>query len=641
MEVKKCTLFLCVLLCLPFVLQAQRQREKKLIEEQVTAIRNNPEYLSAVGVGESMEEADRQALAALSSQITVCVSSQLDVQTSVEQSTDNFSKTDRVNSQIQTYSMTNLSNVKRIEISEEPEAQVLRYMRADEVDQLFKDREDKIKNYAKMGMAQEARMQIADALRYYSWALTLLLSHPRDASIVFDLPDGIRMSAKPWLDSKINEILGGITVKVVDAEEHKDAECPYTLLLNISYRDYPVSNLDYYYHNGQTYIGPISAKDGRGVADFYEYPQDFRFRCEYNFRSQAENLDRELRAVLNHIKPQHFPTATKTVVLDTKIKKLQKEAQKARQTDQAVEMVSTGNVASVVETAQQEEILRVQEAVSAPPTQESLLTGCMQQVEQAIRDKNYEAVRSLFTEEGYSMFEQLIAYGNANIIAPPKYRFIQVEDGYLCKSIPMQFKFRNNKTLVEDVTFRFTTENKINSLAFTLNRIAENDILKMKSWEEDSRISLIRFLEDYQTAYALKRLDYIESIFSEDAWIITGTVLKKAELKTEDRISFDSRNVRYTTYTKKEYIDKLRISFAGKEYINLRFEDNDVLKDARGQEIYAIQIKQDYYSNNYGDTGYLTLLVDLRGELPIIHIRVWQEQKDEEFSAARFLSSLQ
>jgi hypothetical protein len=531
--------------------------------------------------------------------------------------------------------------VKRIEISEEPEAQVLRYMRADEVDQLFKDREDKIKNYAKMGMAQEARMQIADALRYYSWALTLLLSHPRDASIVFDLPDGIRMSAKPWLDSKINEILGGITVKVVDAEEHKDAECPYTLLLNISYRDYPVSNLDYYYHNGQTYIGPISAKDGRGVADFYEYPQDFRFRCEYNFRSQAENLDRELRAVLNHIKPQHFPTATKTVVLDTKIKKLQKEAQKARQTDQAVEMVSTGNVASVVETAQQEEILRVQEAVSAPPTQESLLTGCMQQVEQAIRDKNYEAIRSLFTEEGYSMFEQLIAYGNANIIAPPKYRFIQVEDGYLCKSIPMQFKFRSNKTLVEDVTFRFTTENKINSLAFTLNKIAENDILKMKSWEEDSRISLIRFLEDYQTAYALKRLDYIESIFSEDAWIITGTVLKKAELKTEDRISFDSRNVRYTTYTKKEYIDKLRISFAGKEYINLRFEDNDVLKDARGQEIYAIQIKQDYYSNNYGDTGYLTLLVDLRGELPIIHIRVWQEQKDEEFSAARFLSSLQ
>ena len=118
MEVKQRTLLLCILLCLPIVLQAQRLREKKLIEEQVSAIRNDPEYLSAVGLGESIEEADRQALAALSSQITVCVSSQLDVQTSVEQSADNFSKTDRVNSQIKTYSITNLPNVKRIEISE-------------------------------------------------------------------------------------------------------------------------------------------------------------------------------------------------------------------------------------------------------------------------------------------------------------------------------------------------------------------------------------------------------------------------------------------------------------------------------------------------------------------------------------------
>lgn len=641
MKNNRAALLVGILLCLPLVLQGQRSRDRKQLEEQVSTIRNDPAYLSALGYGESIEEADRQALAALSSQITVCVSSRMDVQTSVEQDGDNFSKQDRIDSQIKTYSITQLPNVKRIEISEEPQAQVLRYLRADEVDQLFKDREDKIHNFVKMGMAQESRLQIADALRYYSWALTLLLSHPKDGSIVLDLPEGIRLPAKPWLDSKINEILSGIKVKVSDVQEEQDNECPYTLLLTITYQDYPVSNLDYYYHNGRTYIGPISAKDGRGMADFFEYPQDFRFRCEYTFRSQAENLDRELRAVLNHINPQTFPSATQTVVPEKKIKKLQKEAQKMQQSETVVEMASTGNIASVVEAAQLEEINRIKEAVAAPPTQESILTDCMKQVEQAIRNKDYASVRPLFTDEGYDMFQQLIAYGQASIVSSPKYRFIQVNDGYLCKSIPLRFKFRGNKTLVEDLTFRFTPENKISSLAFTLNKIAENDILKMRSWQEDSRISLIRFLEDYQTAYALKRIDYIESIFSEDAWIITGTVLKKATLKAEDRISFDSRQVRYTTHTKQEYIDKLRISFAGKEFINLRFEDNDVRKDARGQEIYAIQIKQDYYSDNYGDTGYLTLLVDLRGELPIIHIRVWQEQKDEDFSAARFLSNLQ
>jgi hypothetical protein len=43
MEVKRYAIFLCILLSLPLVLQAQRQREKRLIEEQVAAIRNNPE----------------------------------------------------------------------------------------------------------------------------------------------------------------------------------------------------------------------------------------------------------------------------------------------------------------------------------------------------------------------------------------------------------------------------------------------------------------------------------------------------------------------------------------------------------------------------------------------------------------------
>ena len=32
----------------------------------------------------------------------------------------------------------------------------------------------------------------------------------------------------------------------------------------------------------------------------------------------------------------------------------------------------------------------------------------------------------------------------------------------------------------------------------------------------------------------------------------------------------------------------------------------------KGESIYSIQIKQDYYSSNYGDSGYLFLLVDRR-----------------------------
>ena len=51
-----------------------------------------------------------------------------------------------------------------------------------------------------------------------------------------------------------------------------------------------------------------------------------------------------------------------------------------------------------------------------------------------------------------------------------------------------------------------------------------------------------------------------------------------------------------------------------------------------GEEIYGIQIRQLYASNSYADEGYLFLVVDLRNpDDPIIHVRVWQPDKDPNF----------
>ncbi|HNS30407.1 MAG TPA: hypothetical protein PKL52_07735, partial [Tenuifilaceae bacterium] len=91
--------------------------------------------------------------------------------------------------------------------------------------------------------------------------------------------------------------------------------------------------------------------------------------------------------------------------------------------------------------------------------------------------------------------------------------------------------------------------------------------------------------------------------------------------------------VRYNRYTKEQYIQNLRHSFASKEYINIRFEDNIIRKSGRGDEVYGIQIKQDYFSPNYGDTGYLFLMVDLNdADQPVIHVRTWQPEKNEDGS---------
>ncbi len=126
-------------------------------------------------------------------------------------------------------------------------------------------------------------------------------------------------------------------------------------------------------------------------------------------------------------------------------------------------------------------------------------------------------------------------------------------------------------------------------------------------------------------------------MFSEDALIIVGHVLKKLERTNEkDKISYaNNKLVKRTQYTKTQYIDHLRACFGRNECINIHFAENDVTKAGKGDDTFGIQIKQDYYSTTYGDSGYLFLVVDLNNPAePTILVRVWQEEPDPEFGLA-------
>ena len=66
-------------------------------------------------------------------------------------------------------------------------------------------------------------------------------------------------------------------------------------------------------------------------------------------------------------------------------------------------------------------------------------------------------------------------------------------------------------------------------------------------------------------------------------------------------------------------------------FVNIRFANHDIIRAGQGGELYGIQIKQDYYSTNYGDTGYLFLLVDMnKADEPMIKVRTWQPEPDPE-----------
>jgi hypothetical protein len=370
-----------------------------------------------------------------------------------------------------------------------------------------------------------------------------------------------------------------------------------------------ITCLDFKYHNGNTYVEGPRIRDGVSVAELHYDLDHTNLHCIYNYDSSETPL--QLQEMVKDKKNKTFASADKYVIFDN----TQKE-----------------EIASIMEPPTVSTYIAETPLPNNDTTRIDTLRNIMFDIEDAIRNKRYGSVANHFTIDGYECFNKLIRYGNASIIGEPQYDFITFGHLIICRSITMQFRFRNNKKFVENVVFRFNEDDKIESLAFALTDVAEHDIMDNEDWKRDSKLTLMSFMEDYQTAYALGRIDYLERIFSENALIISGyKVLKK--------VSSDGIKLRgythYDTLSKSQYMAKLRRHFKTKEYINLNFTETDFSQAWSTEDFFGIRVRQEYFSNNYGDVGYLFLLVDLREEDPVIHIRAWQDDKlpiDQLFS---------
>ncbi|MFW5983359.1 MAG: LPP20 family lipoprotein [bacterium] len=554
------------------------------------------QYIWGEGTGITLKAADNEALQMLISQISVQVESKFQHFVKEEEqkgSTNNYQFEDKVKSVVNTYSNATLHNTERIVINNEPNAKVFRYIKRKNVDKVFENRKDKIFDFVDNARKAVKERRIGDGLRYYYWAFTLLKSLPDCDDIRYTDEMGKDYPLISWIPIKMNEVFSHIDFQVDKKESHENMK---TVFLSITYKDEPVDNLDYSYWDGRDWSNLISIKDGRGFIEFYgaaaKGTEKARVKAEYIYENQT-NIENELKTVMSKIDPIPFRQSYYTVDFD-------KTAEKSNTKERKVET----------------NITRLENPIEYEIS--------LKKVQEAIKQKKYDSVYGLFTERGYEMFQKLIEYGNAQILPNEGHKFYKFRTGVMARSIPMSFSFKNNnEQFIEDVVFHFNKDKKIGSLSFGLSKDALKSIIEKDVWNEVDRMVLINFLEHYKTAYALKRLDYIESIFADDALIITGYVVK---LKPNADSRYQSnRIVRYNRQSKTEYIRNLRYSFNSKEYINIQFEESRVRKGGNGGNIYGVQIKQNYYSSNYGDQGYLFLMVDLNEpKEPIIHVRTWQ-----------------
>ncbi len=581
-----------------------------LLAQSWESVKNNREYLCGEGWGSSIDEADKQALNALISKIAVNVSSS---SSSSDKSTVKNGELDEVSqfsSSVNTYAQATLTNTERVIIKNEPDAHVGRWIKRSEIEKIFASRIAKAKDLVELALQAEAKGKADDALRNFYWSLTLLKSLQRPNDVTYTDMDGQSHLLVTWIPEKMNEVFDNLEAKIIK-RTGDDVE------LFVTYKGKPVNSVDYTYFDGQGWSNIYSAKDGRGVLELASGNQSstFQMKYEFEYRGQAQ-IDREIESVLNVVKSTPMRGAY------TNLKASSVSKAPAREVARATFSSTDASV------------------MAAPATVKdgSAYMSVINKVTKAIQTKNHSAVRNLFTDEGWDVYLRLIQYGNARLVGTPTCQFYQNGDGVIGRGVQMAFSFKTGvrKSFVEDVVFSFDSGKKITNIAFGLGNTAADDILNKGVWSEKARMALMNFLENYKTAYGLKRLDYIRSVFDDDAVIIVGNVLRSATMDKdrESGVATISNNaiIKKNRYTKDQYLDNLKRCFASNEFINIRFANNDVYKMARGGEVYAIQIAQDYYSSTYGDKGYLFLLVDINNpDKPIIKVRTWQPEKDPNF----------
>ena len=611
------------------------------LSSKIAKIKADPAYKWGEGSGYTLEEADKEALENLVRSVSVSVSSSFSQQEAQMAVDDESLFSENIESRMKTYSFATLQNVGQIILSEENPAKIFRYISQSEIDKSFEARQDRALSFVNDANKALKSAQIGDAIKYYYWAMVLLNTIPNGAAVKSRFEDGSETLVYTWCHDRICRIIDDLTFEVSDMRQSPSYS---TVVFDVRFRGIPVADLDFQYWMGQRYSPLYSVKDGRGTADFEHLSEGDRLKLkiEYQYAHIAKNLDAELRGCFDTDVPA-FPLGNIQKFVPVMIQKNEQEdkavsGRKSKKKENSATIPETQDDLRISAYARNQEE-EYEPVKFATPLDETPYREIMRRIEAAIGQRDYESVSPLFTPDGYDMFNKLVAYGKASIVAAPHYRFIQFGDEVVCRSIPMQFRFRNNKVFIEDVTFRFDKDGRIDSIAFTLPDSIEALLFDAGfRWNNHSRLLMMEFMENYQTAYSLKRLDYIESVFSDDALIIVGKALKTGAVGRMDTPLFNDPQVELTRYTKAEYIRRLRSSFASKEYINIGFEDIDIAKMTKGGEIYAIHIKQYYHSNNYADTGYLTLLVDMRDSAkPTIHIRVWNPKKDPNFTALKFL----
>ena len=202
--------------------------------------------------------------------------------------------------------------------------------------------------------------------------------------------------------------------------------------------------------------------------------------------------------------------------------------------------------------------------------------------------------------------------------------------GYQVRGIPLivNAATADQELGYQESVINFDKNGVITSFYYTINpelysklRWTQSQNKKYEVTDIRERMMILDYVEHFRTSYNQKDLKFLRQVFSDDALIITGKVVKVR--KTE--VMPSGNRVIYTTQTKQQYLENLSRAFKAAAYIKVAFDDVVIVEHPTLKGVYGVTVHQKWNTNRYSDEGYVFMMWDFRNpDMPQIHVRTWQ-----------------
>ena len=188
-----------------------------------------------------------------------------------------------------------------------------------------------------------------------------------------------------------------------------------------------------------------------------------------------------------------------------------------------------------------------------------------------------------------------------------------------------------------EIYIDFDKTGKIVDFNFTLGMNMYTEILKKgeELGDLDRRMQIIDWCEHFAKAYCDKNMKFMQTIFSDDAIIITGKMTMQ-RVHTDMGMK-DQAKVKYVQQTKSQYLSNLSRVFASNSYVKVKFEDYTVIRQGAKPKYYGVTLRQKWHTARYSDEGTVFLIWDFTNEeAPRILVRTWQPTTEKAFKMGDF-----